>query len=172
MQPSRNRGMNLEIQGQLDTQGINGSSYSCQQSDSVDDQTIGQYTQGGTQGNQNSAQNDRKVVETRKHPESSLQHPFDPVNNFLKVALTVVKRIIGKQKAALSQRIVISIKPCFLTKCELINRTLRDHLANLIIITVGLSLIISCQINTAITIAIILSVKVAIIINFKVAITP
>ena len=49
-QPSRNRGMNLEIQGQLDTQGTNGSSYSYQQSGSVAEQTIGQYTQGGTQG--------------------------------------------------------------------------------------------------------------------------
>ena len=82
MQPSRNRGMNLEIQGQLDTQGMNGSSYSYQQSGSVAEQTIGQYTQGGTQGNYNSAQNDRKIVETRKYPESGLQHPFDLANNF------------------------------------------------------------------------------------------
>ena len=44
---------------------------------------IGQYTQGGTQGSHNSAQNDRKMVETRNHPESCLQHPFDLANNFL-----------------------------------------------------------------------------------------
>ena len=66
---------------------------------------------------------------------------------------------------------VVSIKPWCLTKYELIYRTLRDHLATLIIITVSLALVISCQINTVITMAIILSVEVAIIINFKVAIT-
>ena len=49
MQPSRNRGMNLEIQSQQDTQRNNGSSYSYQQSNSVAEQTIRQYTQGSTQ---------------------------------------------------------------------------------------------------------------------------
>ena len=83
MQPSRNRGMNLEIQSQHDTQRTNGSSYSYQQSNYVAEQTIRQYTQGSTQDNQNNAQNNRKMVETRKHPESGLQHPFDPANNFL-----------------------------------------------------------------------------------------
>ena len=67
---------------------------------------------------------------------------------------------------------VVSIKPWCLTKYELIYRTLRDHLATLIIITVSLALVISCQINTVITMVITLSVKVAIIINFKVVITP
>ena len=66
---------------------------------------------------------------------------------------------------------VVSIKQWCLTKYGLIDRTLKDHLATLIIITVSLALVISCQINTVITIAITLSVKVAIIINFKVAIT-
>ena len=60
MQSSRNRGMHLEFQGQLDLQGTNGSSYSYQQSGFIVDQTISQYTPGGTQDNYNSAQNDRK----------------------------------------------------------------------------------------------------------------
>ena len=80
MQPSHNSGMSLEVQGQQDKNEPNGSSYTYQQSSSVAKQTISQYTQSGTQDNQNGNQNGRKMVKTRKHPESGLQHPFNPDN--------------------------------------------------------------------------------------------
>ena len=80
MQASRQRGINLETIGiQNSDSGNIGSSYAYQQSPSIAEQTIRQNTPGYAPTHSNN----QLKVETRTHPQSGLQHPFDKDNNFL-----------------------------------------------------------------------------------------
>ena len=77
MNPTRNRGTNLGTHGYCEPDtASSGSSLAYQQGGSIAEQTISQYSQG-------SSRTAGKPVETRKHPETGLEHPFDKDHNYL-----------------------------------------------------------------------------------------
>ena len=91
MNPIRNRGMNLETHGIPEpAASYSWSSLAYQQDGSIAEKATSQYSQCGiqTRGGQplqnhlqyGSAGN---TVETKNHPETGLQYPFDKEHNFL-----------------------------------------------------------------------------------------
>ena len=136
--------MNLEIQG---LQGSNMTSqrpsYSFQQGPSVAERTICQYTSGGpARGGQNSYAPSNKIVDTKTHPETGLQHQFDKENNFLSKFPVDFRGYFN-----CGQTDHNSTKNCpaanngnfnklnFFLKCGLINLTRRGRLENTIEVT-------------------------------------
>ena len=83
VQPSRHRGTALEVHADLESDNNpSGYALSYQQGASLAERTIGRYSQPNEYNKPNSFRSQIKV-ETRKHPVTGVEHPYDKDRNFL-----------------------------------------------------------------------------------------